>query len=524
MTAMAIPFSGAPLTPDILWKSIDWQKVVRQVRQLQMRIVKAFRQGKKGKVKALQRILAHSFYAKLLAIRRVTQNQGAKTPGVDNVVWNTPKQKMEAALTLKQHGYQAQPLKRIYIPKKQKGKLRPLSIPTMKCRGMQALHLLTLEPLVEITADKNAYGFRPLRSIADAIAASFNALARKNSAQYILEGDIKSCFDSISSQWLLEKAPMDKKILKKWLTAGYIEKAKLYPTSDGTAQGSIISPSLLTFTLSGLEKVVKLATKPRDKVNIVVYADDFIITAKNQEILEHEIKPVVEAFLGERGLLLSQEKTKITHINEGFDFLGMNIRKYDGKLIIKPAKNSVKQFLTNIRATIKHNATAKTENLIHVLNPRIRGWANQYRHVCSKRTFNYIDHQIFKSIWSWAVRRHPNKGKRWIKEKYFRHQLFQNWIFSANTKNNKGERKQLDLVKAVKTPIRRHIKIKGDASPYDSEYHQYFDTLISKRKEVMKSNKKSNWWLCWWELFKPKKSRAEKTGSSETALSKARAV
>jgi len=385
---------------------------VADVRKLQMRIAKAFRERKYGKVKSLQWLLTHSFSAKLFAVKRVVQNQGAKTPAVDNVVWNTPAKKINAVNSLGRRGYQTKPLKRIYIPKKQKGKLRPLSIPTMQCRAMQALYLLSLEPVAENIADKNSYGFRPLRSTADAIEQCFTSLARRNSAKYILEGDISACFDSLSHRWLLDNILMDRVMLGKWLTAGYIEKERLYPTTVGSSQGSIISPTILTVTLSGLEHAVKAVTKPQDKVNVCIYADDFIITGGTKEILVDRVKPAVEAFLSERGLSLSQEKTKITHIDEGFDFLGMNIRKYNGKLIIKPAKSSIKRLLAGIREKIKLNKTAKTEDLIYLLNPKIRGWANYYRHVCSKRTFGYVDHNIFKAIWRWAVRRHPNKGVR----------------------------------------------------------------------------------------------------------------
>ena len=252
MTAWETPLkrrfatAGAPSTSTSDWEAINWQKALMHVRQLQMRIVKAFKQGKHGKVKALQWLLTHSFSAKLLAVKRVVQNDGAKTPGIDGVVWRTSAQKMQAAISLKRRGYQTKPLKRIYIPKKQKGKLRPLSIPSMLCRAQQALHLLSLEPIAEITADKNAYGFRPLRSAADAIEACFIALARRYSAQYILEGDIRACFDSISSSWLVTNTPMDKEMLRKWLAAGYIEKGKLHPTIVGTPQGGLISPTLLS--------------------------------------------------------------------------------------------------------------------------------------------------------------------------------------------------------------------------------------------------------------------------------------
>ena len=479
MSAMVIPLAAMPIKD---WDSINWKKVVAHVRLLQMRIAKAFREGKRGKVKSLQRILTNSFYAKLLAVKRVTSNKGAKTPGIDGVTWSTPTKKMKAARSIRRRGYKTKPLKRIYIPKKQKGKLRPLSIPTMDCRAQQALHLLSLEPISETVADKNSYGFRPLRSTADAIEHCFNALAQSRSSQYILEGDIRSCFDQISHVWIENNIFMDKSVLKKWLAAGYIEQNKFYPTTLGTPQGGIISPTILNVTLSGLEQAIKAVVKREDKVNVCIYADDFIITGTTKELLENKIKLVVEGFLKERGLTLSQEKTKISRIDEGFDFLGMNIRKYNGKLIIKPAKSSVKSFLVTIRDIIKRNKTCKTAELIRQLNPKIRGWTNYYKHVCSKKTFSYVDREIFAALWQWAVRRHPNKGKRWVRRNYFRSVINRNWVFSAKTKDKYGNTINVDLVEAQKTPIRRHIKVKAAATPYEAIYHEYYDKLIARRK------------------------------------------
>jgi RNA-directed DNA polymerase len=521
MTVMATPFTGAPSASPSTWQTIQWKQVVTEVRQLQMRIAKAYREGKHGKAKALQWILTHSFSAKVLAVRRVVQNRGAKTPGTDQVIWKTSRQKMQAAISLKRRGYQTKPLKRIYISKKDKSKLRPLSIPSMQCRAMQALYLLALEPIVEIKADKNAYGFRPLRSTADAVEQCFNSLARRCSSEYILEGDIRACFDTISHPWLLQNTPMDTQMLRKWLIAGYIEKGQLHSTELGTPQGGLISATLLVNTLSGLEQAIKAVTKPRDKVNICIYADDFIITGVSEELLMNKVKPVVENFLGKRGLTLSPEKTKLSHITEGFDFLGMNIRKYNNKLIIKPAKSSVKRFLADIRETIKHNATAKTENLIRLLNQKIRGWANYYAHVCSKKTFSYVDHQIFAALWRWSKRRHSTKNKQWIKNRYFRRHKNRDWIFFAKSKKKEGHPFYLDIVIASQTPIKRHVKIKADATPFDPAYHHYFNKRITTRmNDKKKPAGKQGWWSCWWNLLDPTK-KTDYTGLRQVALLKA---
>jgi RNA-directed DNA polymerase len=335
------------------WKTIDWKTVEKHVLRLQMRIAKAIREGKYGRAKALQWILSHSYSAKLLAIKRVSQNKGSKTPGVDGIIWNTDKKKMAAVELLRRRGYQPHPMRRVYIPKKN-GKQRPLGIPCMIDKAQQALHLLGLEPISETVVDKNAYGFRPKRSVADAIEQCFKALCRKTSAQWILEGDIKACFDKIGHQWLMENIPMDKCILNKWLSSGYIDKGLFYHTEEGTPQGGIISPTLMLLTLSGLEQRVKQAApRKADKINFISYADDFVITGDSKELLENKIKPLVKEFLKERGLELSEEKTLITHISDGFDFLGFNIRKYKEKLLVKPAKPNVLSFVSKIKEIIK---------------------------------------------------------------------------------------------------------------------------------------------------------------------------
>lgn len=301
------------------WQSIDWKAVERHVLRLQMRIAKAIREGKHGKAKALQWILTHSKAAKLLAVRRVSQNKGSKTPGIDGDIWNTDARRMAAVSLLSRKGYRAKPLRRIYIPKKN-GKLRPLGIPCMIDRAQQALHLLALEPISETIADPNSYGFRPNRSAADAIQQCFKCLCKKGAAQWVLEGDIKACFDKIGHQWLLDNIPTDKRMLKQWLECGYIDKGLFYKTAEGTPQGGIISPTLMLLTLVGLEKLTKsIARKTGSRVNFIGYADDFVITGSSKEVLVNDIKPQLMAFLQERGLTLSEEKTHVTHINDGFD-------------------------------------------------------------------------------------------------------------------------------------------------------------------------------------------------------------
>lgn len=473
MAEMVKSISGASSTSRQAWKTIDWNHASIEVKRLQTRIAKAVREKSYGKARALQWLLTHSFSAKALAVKRVTQNSGAKSPGIDGVLWKTPKQKIQAVHSLQRRGYQPQPLRRIYIPKKQKGSRRPLSIPCLIDRSMQALHLFALEPVMETEADKNAYGFRPKRSCADAIAKCFMVLAKKTSSPWILEGDIRACFDKLSGKWLEDNILTDKVILTKWLTAGYMEEKTLYPTFDGVPQGGNMSCALLVLALKGLEEAIQNVTSKRDKVHVVFYADDFVVTGATKTVLEDEVMPIVVNFLKERGLELSIEKTKITHVDNGFDFLGFNIRKYRGKLLIKPSKENVKHFLDEIRKLIKSNATTTTEKLIRLLNPRIRGWVNYFRHVVAKETFSYVDNSIFETIVRWAKRRHPEKNVTWIRRKYFRSQGMKHGIFSTRVKT-KTRSYFLDLFSASYLPIRRHVKIKAEANPYDPQYAKYF--------------------------------------------------
>ena len=241
------------------WKAINWKAAQQQVRRLQVRIAKAVKNGNYRRASALQWLLTHSRAAKLLAVRRVTTNRGANTPGVDNVTWRTDRQKLHAADNLKRHGYRPHPLRRIYIPKKN-GKLRPLSIPTLHDRAMQALHALALTPVAETLADSNSYAFREGRSCADALEHVHLVLCRKHSAQWVLEGDITACFDEISQPWVLQHVLMDKHILRNWLQAGYWEKGQLFPTSKGTPQGGIISPIIANIVLDGMQKAISLTS------------------------------------------------------------------------------------------------------------------------------------------------------------------------------------------------------------------------------------------------------------------------
>ena len=474
--------SSAALTA---WQTINWVSCEKEVRKLQVRIVEALKANRIGKVKSLQRILISSFSAKALAVRRVTSNSGGSTAGVDKETWLTPIRRYKAISSLTTRGYKPKPLRRVFIPKKN-GKMRPLGIPTIKDRAMQALFLMALEPIAETLADGNSYGFRKYRSCADATDQIYKCLHKKTSAQWGLEGDIKGCFDHISHEWLMENIPMDTQVLQKWLKCGFVDTKQLFPTEEGTPQGGTISPTLMNMTLDGLERLLKerLPTKQYfngkthfNKMNFVRYADDFIVTGESPEFLREEVLPIIREFMAERGLQLSEEKTVITHIEDGFDFLGKNIRKYNGKLLIKPSKQSVSSLLKKVREIVKSNKSAKQDSLIRQLNPVIRGWVNNQRFVVSAEAFSKIDYQIYNCLWQWAKRRHKKKSRRWIAKKYWHCIGSRNWTFAAEERSKKRNKElsYFALEYATDTKIIRFKKIVAEANPFDARWNGYYE-------------------------------------------------
>jgi RNA-directed DNA polymerase len=299
--------------------------------------------------------------------------------------------------------------------------------------------------------------------------------------QWIVDADIKGCFDNIGHDRLLESLGdfPAKAEIAQWLKAGYMEKGSVYPTTKGTPQGGIASPTLANMVLDGLEHAARSASPARidgdirSKINVIRYADDFVITGDSKELLETKVKPAIESFLSERGLSLSRSKTRIVRIDEGFDFLGQNVRKYNGRLMIKPAKENVLTFLHDIRKTIRKHLGMSAVSMIGQLNPKIRGWANYHRHVVSGKVFSYIDTCIWNSLWQWMKRRHRNKSLTWMKRKYWSNGSRPS-MFSVRVKDKHGVARLYEVIRASHIGIVRHIKIKGDANPFDSKYDAYF--------------------------------------------------
>ncbi len=466
------------------WHTIEWSSARQNVGRLQARIAKAAREQQWRMVRRLQKLLVRSTTAKALAVRRVTENQGRNTPGVDRIIWSTPAAKLGAISTLQTRGYHPKPLRRIHIPKANGGK-RPLGIPTMRDRAMQALHWLALDPVAETLGDANSYGFRTGRSTTDAQLQCRNVLNKAASSEWVLEGDIQGCFDNISHDWLLRNIPMDRVILSRWLKAGFMEGKRLFPTHAGTPQGGIISPTLANLALDGLGRL--LDTLPRrKKVNFIRYADDFVVTGPSKDYLGTTVKPMIARFLAERGLTLSEAKTRITHMSEGFDFLGWHFRRHDKFLLVLPSKKNSDAFYAKVSNRLRELRTARQEDVIFSLNPIIRGWGSYHSSVHAKRSFSRMDHLIWQALWRWAKRRHPNKGLRWVKQRYFHAVKGRDWYFQVGS---------FPLQQLAKIPIRKPPKVRMDANPYDPAQEDYFDARLKAQMEASLMGRRKLHWL-----------------------------
>ena len=477
------------------------------MRRLQARIVKALKKGKFRLARNLQRLLVHCLAAKRSAVRRVTENKGKRSAGVDGEKWTKDKQKSEAVETLTDKGYKPLPLRRVRIPKA-KGGTRPLGIPTMKDRAMQALHTIALEPIAETLADKASYGFRRERSCHDAIKRCTSLMCKRSSPEWVMDADIKGCFDNLSHEWLLENIPANKSILKKWLKAGFIENGRRYSTLAGTPQGGVISPMLANMALDGLQQILKdnFPGKLRYKVNLCRYADDFVITGVCKEVLEQKVKPVVEEFLAKRGLQLSPTKTRIVHISEGYDFLGKTFRKFGNTLLVTPSKVAVKDFRVKISKVIRSMYGHNAYELLRRLNPIIIGWRSYHRYTNSSTTFSKLDFWITAQLIRWARRKHGNKRYLWIKEKYFETKGTLSTLFYAQHPE-KGFKVHLALLS--KASIKTYHLIRGDANPFDPNDEFYFESrymlkashLVNWRKQTLYETQKGICPMCQQELL-----------------------
>ncbi len=458
--------------------------------RIQKRIFRATREGRFSNVRNLQKMLARSREATLVAVRRVAQiNQGKYTAGIDGKICASDKDKedlVEEIQELDWNTYKCSPVRRVYIPKPGKEEMRPLGIPTIKDRAMQMIVKLVLEPEFEAKFEQNSYGFRPGRRCMDAIKQiweSIKARTTKKSNAWILDADIKKCFDTIDHEALLAKIPIFRQMIRRWLKSGVIEFGWNYRTKAGTPQGGVISPLLANIALDGMDGAFGAYTSigrylcPAERrginkgINVIRYADDFVVTAPSKEILADYVVPRLRELLRDRGLTLSEAKTRILHRDEGFDFLGFHLQQFTGSgnslCVIKPSKEAIKRHLRDVKEILSQWKQVKQTDLIDRLNPVLRGWANYFRYSHAKRTFAYIDHRVWEMLWHWCKRRHNDKNVQWVKDKYFLKSGKRDWIFADKPEHT--------LYITARTHIRQYVKVKGNASPFDAGLEEYWN-------------------------------------------------
>lgn len=494
--------STTPYVTD--WSCINWNKVEKYVSKLQRRIFRAEREGDSHKVRNLQRMFVYSDAVLLSAIRKVTQtNKGKRTPGIDGFRALNDKERGELFDSMKNMNikkYKPKPVYRTYIPKKN-GKMRSLGIPTIKDRVYQEILRMALEPQAEAYFEPTSYGFRPRRSTFDAAERIFYNI-KSGKWCWVFEGDFKACFDTISHDFILKQIkgfPFYEDI-KRFLEAGYVDNNIFNPTNKGTPQGGLLSPLLANIALHGMEEYLNITYSKRTdirngkvyesyethgKYRMTRYADDFVIFAQNKEDIM-KVQEILKPYLEERGLILAWDKTRITHINDGFDFLGFEFKRHrtrNGyKSLVKPSKDSIKKFQNEIDRRFKIMNGNNVDSLIEILNPLIRGTANYWRPFISSRIFNKMDNYIWKKTYKFLRRLHPHKGWNWIKKKYFplyddgRHR--DKWILTGPHKGNY-------IAKMSWVKVKRHVMIKHDYSPYDVSKSEYFALRDNKYKQPL---------------------------------------
>ncbi len=500
------------------WNEIPWRKLERETFKLQKRIYRASSRGDVKTVRRLQKLLTKSWAAKCIAVRRVTQdNQGRKTAGVDGVKSLTPKQRLSLISKLKL-GTKVKPTRRVWIPKPGKDEKRPLGIPTMNDRALQGLVKMALEPEWEALFEPNSYGFRPGRSCHDALGAIFIAISQK--PKYVLDADIAKCFDKINHERLLQKIntyPTLRKQIRAWLKAGVMDGKELFPTSEGTPQGGVISPLLANIALHGMEYRIKEVAKEivmRDKkghpisipnrkktLALIRYADDFVIIHESLTVVQR-CREIISEWLEGMGLEIKPSKTRLIHTLQehegkkpGFNFLGFNVRQFkagkytsgqksNGEIlgfstIIRPSKESQKIHYAKIREVIDKHKASPQAALIKNLNSIIRGWCNYFSIGCPAKVFYRMDYLIYWKLRRWAKRRHPNKGEYWI-NKYWQKVGNRNWVFATRNDNN-----PLTLAEYGSFKSQKYVKVKGEVSPYDGNL-VYWSTRMGKHPEMPK--------------------------------------
>jgi RNA-directed DNA polymerase len=498
-TASAVVVSG-PEDDAARWRQVDWRRAEADVRRLRQRIFTASKAGDLARVRRLQKLMLRSRANTLLSVRRVTErNAGRLTAGVDGEVVLTPEAKMQLVDRVQHNAepFKALPVRRVYIPKRGSStKRRPLGIPVIVDRVHQARAVNALEPEWEARFEPKSYGFRPGRGCQDAIQAVFTVAKGAGAKRlWTLDADLASAFDLIAHehiQTMIGTFPA-RGMIRAWLKAGVVERGRLHRTEDGVPQGGVVSPLLLNIALHGMEQAAGVRYHPtgthaggtmKDSPVLIRYADDLVaLCHTRQQALE--VKARLAAWLAPRGLAFNEDKTRVVTLAEGFDFLGFNVRRYHGKLLIKPSKAAVRRIRERLRTELRALRGSNAPAVIKALNPIIRGWANYYRTHIAAEIFAKLDQYLWRLTYKWARFSHANKSASWVIARYFgkfNKARQDRWVF--------GDRQSGSYMhRFAWTTIVRHQLVKQGASPDDPALTDYW--AERRRQPVLPINNTS---------------------------------